>query len=276
MSRLIAWTRDHRWRCLAAIAVLAALAFPIGSTVLQYRSNAELDRLLKRARFGGGIATHAWDERVDRGLIVLADTRYGPLPVIGRWMREIWLMAGELRAVQSNGAGCDARQILPLLDSAESLNAIEFSQAGEIGAELRFVANCNDLDRLWLYRMDIQPKAVRLIASMQSIEDLELQASTGIDDEAVEQLARLPRLRRLNLAWTELTDAGLEHLRQHRDLEWLWLRSTRITDASVPALIEMAPRRFSVQQTGLSAEGVARLTAALPNSRIDSDYGPPQ
>lgn len=53
--------------------------------------------------------------------------------------------------------------------------------------------------------------------------------------------ARLPHLRRLNLAKTAVTDAGVAKLHSLSNLEWVNVHGTAATDAGIQALIERIP-----------------------------------
>jgi hypothetical protein len=65
---------------------------------------------------------------------------------------------------------------------------------------------------------------------IESITMLDLDGSRALTDEGLRYLARLPRLRRLNLAGCAITDRGLEVLRHLRALESVALCWTSIAD----------------------------------------------
>lgn len=77
--------------------------------------------------------------------------------------------------------------------------------------------------------------------------------SVGIDsqrnvftDQKLSQLKGLPKLEELLIEYTPVTDAGLSHLHQLKQLKFICLTGTRVT-----------------------AKGVADLRTALPNCQID-------
>lgn len=74
------------------------------------------------------------------------------------------------------------------------------------------------------------------LAAFESLEQLHLGGSKAITDAGVAHLARLPRLRSLDLSWTGITDAGLQVLRALPQLERISLTMTRVTDAGMPTL----------------------------------------
>ncbi len=76
----------------------------------------------------------------------------------------------------------------------------------------------------------------------------------SLTDDIVAQIATLPHLQRLNLNNTAVTDTGLRHLHG-------W------------GLEERMPVHLHIQQTNVTAEGIATLQATLPpGSAVESDF----
>ena len=71
---------------------------------------------------------------------------------------------------------------------------------------------------------------------LEHITALDLDSSKGVTDDGLSHLARLPRLRHLNLAGTAITDRGLEVLRRLPSLESIVLSGTRVTDEGMQNL----------------------------------------
>ena len=74
------------------------------------------------------------------------------------------------------------------------------------------------------------------VSRLDHVTALDLQGSTGVTDDGLRYLARLPRLRSLNLAGCRIGDRGLAVLRRLPALESIALAWTRITDAGVSSL----------------------------------------
>lgn len=256
----------------AAVALFAAAAISIGFGVARYRSNAELQRLVGAGRFGGYVVTTHHEGPVHGWLVVLSDTQYGPLPAVGDGLRDIWRLLGEPTGVNSEGPGCDFKQAFPRLADAALLEEIDLTECGTIGGELGELSRCGRLRSLWVGRMHFTPEAVRAFGRLRRLEELTLWKSTGIDDAAAAEIAKLTRLRRLSLVRASVTDVGVERLSALPALDRLSLAGTRVTDASVSALIRMAPQRLELSGTDLTTQGVARLRAALPNSDVRADF----
>lgn len=78
--------------------------------------------------------------------------------------------------------------------------------------------------------------ALDAISRVETITNLDLAGSQALTDEGVRHLARMPRLRHLDLRGTAITDVGLAVLRELPALESVVLAQTRITDAGVAHL----------------------------------------
>ena len=59
---------------------------------------------------------------------------------------------------------------------------------------------------------------------------------TQVTDAGLEHLKGLTRLQSLDLSGTQVTDAGLEHLKGLTQLQWLSLEGTQVTDAGLEHL----------------------------------------
>jgi hypothetical protein len=133
---------------------------------------------------------------------------------------------------------------------------------------------------------------------LERIEVLGL-SYTEVDDDAMKKLADLRHLRSLSLDGTTVSDDGLRHLAHLTTLEALWLWETptgdkglqhlaglsnlrelrtgpNVTDTSVSLLGKLRKlEHLDLRDTGMTADGVARLKEVLPNCRIDWSPGQP-
>lgn len=264
--------RRRRLVWLTTACLLLVVVWPGGWAYYRYRSNTELSRLLGRARYGGTVQTHNLDDSVYRRLVVLSDTRFGPLSAIGTWLRDVWFIIGEPKSIKIAGIGCPPAEILHRIAGMERLESVSIYACGEIDEELRHLTSCDGLTILRLSRVSLQPGAIRAIAACERLEELDLSRSAGVDDATMAELANLTTLRVLRISQTEITDAGIERLTDLDRLEDLRVAGTAITDASVPALIRIAPKQLDVEGTDLSAESVARLRAVLPTANVRADF----
>ena len=90
---------------------------------------------------------------------------------------------------------------------------------------------------------------------------LDLEGSKGLGDDGVRHLARLPRLRHLNLMGCGITDRGLEVLRHLPALETIVLTWTPITDAGAAHLAACEQLRNVDLSGTLSGDGAIRALA---------------
>lgn len=264
---------------LLIVGLSIAAAVPIGFGVRRYRAHAEIEGLVRSARFGGNLGTTHSNGRIapwlSHWLSVLTETDYGPVPGVAGTLRHAWWMLGEPTTADSAGPGIDLGKLIPKLGRLSGLESVKLDSSGAIGSELGYLAGSERLTKLWLRGMHVSPAAVGRLDRLERLEDLNLQNSTGIDDEAAGRIARLSRLQRLSVAGTAITDAGVERLSSLRGLERISLWRTQVTDESVPALVRMAPREINVTGTGLTADGLTRLRRELPASEVESDLDRP-
>ena len=116
-----------------------------------------------------------------------------------------------------------------------------------------------DLSRSWIADIDINR-----LAGLAGLETLSL-AQTHITDDALRVIAELPELRELDLFYCEhITDAGASLLRRAGGLERLNVRGTKISDSGVKFLTELTNlRSLDVGITEISDVSV-ELLEALP------------
>lgn len=126
--------------------------------------------------------------------------------------------------------------------------------------------------------------------------DLMQCSDTTLDDQLA-VLRTVPELRYLNLAYTQVSEAGLRHLVPLQSLERLDLSSTPITDAAVVQLLSLRALRsldldgtritdaslrclermsnlecLNLRGNQVTRAGVARLQRQLPQTLIQSDF----
>lgn len=101
-------------------------------------------------------------------------------------------------------------------------------------------------------------------------------AGTAITDAASVELAAFTELKRLDLSRTSLSDSGLATLASLPKMESLNLFGTDITDRSVEHLARWASlRRIYVWNTQLTPEGIDRLRSARPELEVIGAAVPP-
>lgn len=113
--------------------------------------------------------------------------------------------------------------------------------------------------------------AIGLLSPLREhVAELSL-ARTRVGDGVMEVVAAMPRLTRLSMQATGLTDAGLAQLARHSAIASLDLVQTRVTDGCVETLATMPKlRRVFVWKTAISAEAVDWLALASPEAVVDT------
>ena len=99
------------------------------------------------------------------------------------------------------------------------------------------------------------------LSRLEHITSLDLEGSRRISDRGLRFLARLPRLRHLDLTACPITDRGLEVLRDLQALESVVLRRTRITDAGAAHLAACENLRAVSLRGTATGDGALRALA---------------
>lgn len=96
-------------------------------------------------------------------------------------------------------------------------------------------------------------------------------AGTATGDSALQTIAALPVLTRLQLDETAVTDQGLQFLSAAKQLKYLNLNGTKITDKGLEHLQKQSSlRELYLYGTGVSAAGIEKLRKALPDLIVDT------
>jgi hypothetical protein len=108
----------------------------------------------------------------------------------------------------------------------------------------------------------IKAAGIEHLAGLPNLQHLRIRAS-GIDDEALAAIARLPSLTILNLPQADLTDAGLVPLRDLPNLVQLRFGSPRVTDAGIQTVAQLPGlRRLHLIDVPISPLGLTELARA--------------
>ncbi len=114
--------------------------------------------------------------------------------------------------------------------------------------------------------------ALQHLAPLKNLTRLNLWR-LGITDEGVKHLAGLTRMKWLNVDNTRLTDEGLKSLSPMKDLEFLYLGSTPVTDAGLTHLEGLKSlKELDVARTAVTEEGAKKLEDKLPGADVKVAY----
>lgn len=102
------------------------------------------------------------------------------------------------------------------------------------------------------------------VGRLKRLEELNL-SHTDVDDAGLAHVAGLTRLKRLCVASTRVTSAGLVPLKCLKTLESLDLSDTEVGDAGIEYLTGLRElRELFMYRTFVTAEGLRKLGRALP------------
>lgn len=147
-------------------------------------------------------------------------------------------------------------------------------------------AGCQAIARLpavrevWFSEGDlpVEPATWKALAQATTLKELRI-GHADVDDQALANLATLPRLTRLDLQGTAAGDAGLSHLAKMKRLESLDLSNTNVTDAGMAELARLTRlRTLYLDETRVTSAGVKHLaslqqleTLSLDDTAVDDE-----
>lgn len=118
---------------------------------------------------------------------------------------------------------------------------------------------------------DIGRDRIAALASLRGhVVEIDLARATFDESALFAELARMPRLARIDLRETALEGSALQRLGGLEHLDTLNLFGCRgVTDDAIPALSKLnGLTQLHVWQTRISKAGLARLRSALPGTRV--------
>jgi hypothetical protein len=120
-----------------------------------------------------------------------------------------------------------------------------------------------------LFRADCEEEAMVYLRQLPHLENLDF--GTRLTDSGLSNIRSLSNLQFLSLNNTEVTDAGLVHLRGLK-IWSLRLDNTKITDAGLTHLKELTElREVFLRNTQISDAGYRDLQKLLPNVTVYRD-----
>ena len=190
--------------------------------------------------------------------------------------KELWNLSGQadLRelllpgTIFNPGAGSrlDANDQLAALASLRKLEKLWISQhfLSSINVQDKGLAQLGALDQLRELRLAQTKIKGSSLAAFKNLEALDL-SETPFGDDGAQYLSGMPRLRRLLLRNTLITDAALKHIATLNNLESLDLYGTKVTDAGLQELRRLSRLRdLNILGSPVTDEGAEAL-AALAN-----------
>jgi len=129
--------------------------------------------------------------------------------------------------------------------------------------DMRMLRNVRHLKDLDLNRTLVDDTGLRWLAQVTELESLGMPDACG--DQGISYLRHVPRLRSLELSYTQVTDSGLQYLEHLTELERLYLGCTRVSDEGLKHLRGLNSLVFlALEETQVSDDGMEYLEQ-LPN-----------
>ena len=155
------------------------------------------------------------------------------------------------------------------LKEMKRLKHLQIQGAKVTDAGLANVSALGSLESLSLNGTELTDAGLEAVRGLSKLRTLKLQ-KTKVTDVGLARLEGLTHLTDLDVSLNPaVTDAGIDHLGRLTGLEQLYLIRTGLTDAGLAKLGGLkALKNLSVQDTKVTAEGIAALTSVLPSSRI--------
>ena len=155
---------------------------------------------------------------------------------------------------------------------SETLERVSIASSKNAHAFLNEIRHTR-VRQLSLYRSNVTDDDLKLIAGMESLEELDLQR-TPATDACLATLRSLPNLRTLQLGGygTNIADAGMKHLPGMQRLEELDLSRTNITDAAMEFVGGITKlRKLSLREVPVN-EGLQHLRQLESLESLDLSY----
>ena len=246
------WLRRGCWiGCgLALVAIVAEMSFPLFARWQLRRQGWELETMSRR-----GLPDWAprwadpWFGRVDSAQLKHASLRTSDVDLL-RQFPEIDLVF--LEATVVTDAALEKVSQLPNLLFV-SFDSVRLESSG-----LRHLLTTPKLDALNFHNMVLDDTALEYLAACHHLTGLRL---TGVTDDNVRYLARIPSLKGLEIQDCRLTDQGAKRLADRcLGLETLVVYSGSFSDAAV-AEVARLPKldRLDVAGVAITDDGILKL-----------------
>jgi len=142
----------------------------------------------------------------------------------------------------------------------------------EIGPDEKLAAGPLELQQIDLWSKRLDANSLAQLEGLPNLRKLGLER-TDMTDAGLVHLKRLSQLKELDLQNNpEIGDAGLANLKGLSTLERLVLSGTRVSDKGLPSLYGLsALKRLNLMNTKVTATGIGALRKALPTCQIEAD-----
>ncbi len=167
-----------------------------------------------------------------------------------------------LHSAPASDAGLEA------IGKLTSLKRLEVVHTNVTDVGLKHLAGLVNLQQLHVHGKETTATAFPFLSKLRELYELDIY-DRAASNQTCEQIATLPKLRKLMLVTGIFDDDGVKQLAKVTTLEEVTLDSSKVTDASVEHLAKLTKlRKLHLGPAKLSDAGRQRLKAALPKAVI--------
>ncbi len=167
-----------------------------------------------------------------------------------------------LHSAPASDAGLEA------IGKLTSLKRLEVVHTNVTDAGLKHLAGMVNLQQLHVHGKETTAEAFPFLSKLRELYELDIY-DRAASNQTLEQIGRLPKLRKLMLVTGNFDDDGVKHLANVPTLEEVTLDSARVTDASIEHLAKLPNlRKLHLGPAKLSPAGRQRLAMLLPKAVI--------
>lgn len=161
---------------------------------------------------------------------------------------------------------------LEVISGFSKLKKLRLAQTSVSGAGLSHIASLGIQELDISECSQITDDAMQAVAQMKALTRLNLWRD-AITDEGVKLLEGLTQMQWLNLDNTRLSDAGLSALSRMSKLSFLHLGSTSVSDAGMPDLLPLKSLKdLKVTRTAVTDAGVKVVVDGIPGIDVQLKY----
>jgi serine/threonine protein kinase len=144
--------------------------------------------------------------------------------------------------VRANGEARDIKAVADLPPGDLRLTHIDLKGRGITEELMASFRNCEGVTHLDLSFTDTDAAALAHFHRCADLTVLLLEKCPKVTDEAMPQMKGHPKLARLVLLDTGITDAGAEHLKECKSLRELWVNAPKVSSGKVLGLHKALPK----------------------------------
>jgi len=191
----------------------------------------------------------------------------GRLPITSASLVNIKHLTG-LKVVDLDQSDVDDSG-LQHLKGLTNLECLSVSRTLVRGTSLSVLVPMTKLKRLHIGHCDLAPGALAVLVKLKALRFLHL-GTTGINDATLDYVKPLTALRDLTIDGNKgITDKGLAKIKQFKQLTYLNLIDTNVTEAGLLGLKGLPLAVLKIQNTKVNILSRDKLKAAFPTCKIE-------